>query len=103
MIALPMVPSRQEKRQDLARDYYRLHGKCLFCDYAQFELKEKVKSLYDQTIHFSLQVRIVEDTSHFVAVVPFAANIPYHTCVFPKKHHHQVGYTTDDSLFNNLP
>lgn len=94
MIALPIVPSRQEKRQELAREYYRLHGKCLFCDYMKFELREKVSSsVYTSSLtENTSQVRIIEETSDFIAVIPFAATIPYQTTIFPRRHNHQVNF-----------
>lgn len=65
MIALPIVPSRQERRQDLAREHYRLHGKCLFCDYMHFEIREKVVCLFTgQMLFLSNDDETFGDVTH---------------------------------------
>lgn len=72
IIGTPVVPSQVRYRMDVAMDYFDDTGECIFCKIMNDELKEKE--------------RIVFETNHFVAFVPYAALSPFHTWVFPKRH-----------------
>ncbi|CEM00983.1 unnamed protein product [Vitrella brassicaformis CCMP3155] len=84
IIGLPIVPNQQLKLTDTAREYFQTNGRCLFCDYIKLELKE--------------EVRIVELDSQFIAVVPFAAHIPYQILLLPLRHNYQFLSIDDDTL-----
>lgn len=64
---LPSEPAEEDKRQ---RDYYREHGRALLLDYVNLE-KTSGK-------------RIVIETVHWLAVVPFWAQWPFETLLLPK-------------------
>lgn len=72
IIGTPVVPSQVRYRMDVAMDYFDDTGECIFCKIMNDELKEKE--------------RIVFETNHFVAFVPYAALSPFHTWIFPKRH-----------------
>ncbi len=60
-------------REDVAqRNYYEKHGSVLLVDYIQKELAKKE--------------RIVVETEHWVAVVPYWAVWPFETLLLPKVH-----------------
>jgi UDPglucose--hexose-1-phosphate uridylyltransferase len=55
-----------------SRDYYLEKERCVFCDTLLQE--------------FRATVRIVEAHSHYVALCPFAARVPYEIWIMPRKH-----------------
>ena len=60
-------------REDVAqRNYYEKHGSVLLVDYVQKELEKKE--------------RIVVETEHWIAVVPYWAVWPFETLLLPKVH-----------------
>ena len=60
-------------REDVAqRNYYEKHSSVLLVDYVQKELEKKE--------------RIVVETEHWVAVVPYWAVWPFETLLLPKVH-----------------
>lgn len=67
--SLPELVKKEDSRQ---HNYYRDHNSCLLCDYLQAELDKKE--------------RIVLETDHFAALVPFWAIWPYEILLLPKKH-----------------
>lgn len=67
---LPNEVARADKNQ---RNYLAEHGSVLLLDYAQRELK--------------LKERIVVETEHWLAVVPYWAIWPFETLLMPKKAH----------------
>eukprot|EP00922_Rhytidocystis_sp_ex-Travisia-forbesii_P050434 GHVS01074969.1.p1 GENE.GHVS01074969.1~~GHVS01074969.1.p1 ORF type:complete len:464 (-),score=61.93 GHVS01074969.1:662-2053(-) len=86
LVGLPVVPQSQIKYHEIAREYFTSSGNCLFCDYIQQELTTTSRQ------------RIVEETYDYLCVVPYAAHIPYHMSVFPKRHRHQFMDEHDEGL-----
>lgn len=66
---LPNEVAREDINQ---RKYYEQHGSVLLVDYAKRELEQKE--------------RIVVETAHWVAVVPYWAVWPFETLLLPKAH-----------------
>ena len=66
---LPNEVAREDINQ---RKYYEQHGSVLLVDYAKRELEQKE--------------RIVVETAHWVAVVPYWAVWPFETLLLPKVH-----------------
>lgn len=64
---LPSIPAREEENQ-LA--YYKKHGSNMLVDYAAREIEAKA--------------RIVVETEHWLAVVPYWAAWPFETLLLPK-------------------
>lgn len=72
LIATPVTPKRVKEELAVARKYFELHERCIFCDMINQELNEKQ--------------RIVLDVDGFISVVPFASRFPFEMCILPKKH-----------------
>ncbi|WP_273398130.1 galactose-1-phosphate uridylyltransferase [Actinobacillus porcinus] len=66
---LPNEVAREDENQ---RKYYEKHGSVLLVDYAKRELEQKE--------------RVVVETAHWVAVVPYWAVWPFETLLLPKAH-----------------
>lgn len=72
IVGTPVVPGQVVQRLDLAEKSMRETGKCLYCMTLAEELSEAK--------------RLVAETEHFVAFIPFASLSPYHVWIFPKQH-----------------
>lgn len=72
VIALPMVPRRVLEEMHNAREYRLAHGRCIFCELADTELREGL--------------RLVDANEHFVAYCPYAATLPFETWIQPRRH-----------------
>ena len=82
-VALAFVPPTLGLVADWGRRYHHEHGRCPTCD--------------EIAIERDLAIRIVDDTQHFVAFVPFASERPFETWLLPKQH--QASFTDiDESL-----
>lgn len=72
LIAFPMKPLQVKMRIEEGLIYYKNTGKCLMCETIRNE---------QQDIE-----RIIHESEHFMAFVPFAALSPFHLWIFPKRH-----------------
>jgi len=72
LIATPVTPKRVKEELSVARKYYDLHERCIFCDIIKQELDSRV--------------RVVSEIDGFISIVPFASRFPFEMCVLPKKH-----------------
>jgi UDPglucose--hexose-1-phosphate uridylyltransferase len=72
IIATPVVPKRLKEELAGAKQYYDYHERCVFCDLIRQELVTKE--------------RLILETTHFVAVTPFAARFPFEVWILPKHH-----------------
>ncbi|MFO7169345.1 MAG: DUF4931 domain-containing protein [Chloroflexota bacterium] len=72
IIALPVVPYSIRARAAEARRYFDDHGECVICRMRRDESEA--------------QVRIVAETPHFSAFIPFAAFSPFHMWIVPHRH-----------------
>ncbi len=75
--ATPVVPSQVRYRMIEAISYFDDMGECLFCYMLNDELNAKE--------------RIVMETEHFVAFIPYAALSPFHIWIFPRRHYSSFG------------
>lgn len=73
LIATPITPKRVKEKLDGAKRYFDYKHRCIFCDYIKQEIE-----IFGE--------RLVEETSHFVALSPFAARFPFETWILPKRH-----------------
>jgi UDPglucose--hexose-1-phosphate uridylyltransferase len=80
LIALPVNPSRIKDELDGCLRYFEAKERCIFCDLIRQELLG--------------QERLAKETSHFVALAPFASRFPFELWVLPKRH------AADVSLMN---
>ncbi len=72
IIATPVVPKAVKEKLDGAKSYYDYKERCLFCDIIRQEL--------------ATPERVIEETRHFLVMVPFAPRFPFETWIYPKKH-----------------
>jgi UDPglucose--hexose-1-phosphate uridylyltransferase len=72
LIALDIKPPGLQSRVDWAEARYRDRGHCVVCDELAFEQRHGR--------------RVVEETDHFIALVPFAAACPFELRLIPKRH-----------------
>jgi UDPglucose--hexose-1-phosphate uridylyltransferase len=72
LIALPITPRAVKTKLMIARDYFALKERCIYCDVLQQELK--------------VRKRLIGENEDFVAFAPFASRFPFEMCIFPKFH-----------------
>ncbi len=72
IVATPIVPSQIRVRMADAIAHFDDSGQCLYC----FTLEDELRS----------GERIVMETPHFVAFIPYAALSPFHLWIFPRRH-----------------
>ncbi len=70
--ATPIVPTQIRSRIEEATRYFDEAGECVFC-----------RTLREELLH---RERIVCETEHFVAFIPYAALSPFHLWLFPRRH-----------------
>ncbi len=84
LVGTPIIPPQVRERMENALRFYDENGDCVFCAVMADELVD--------------QVRVVEQTSHFVAFIPYAALTPFHLWIFPLRHAANFLDTTDVEL-----
>ncbi|MGB6033834.1 MAG: galactose-1-phosphate uridylyltransferase [Bacteroidota bacterium] len=72
LAATPVVPAQIRTRVEEATRFFDDTGECVFCQTLREELED--------------QDRIVCETAHFVAFIPYAALSPFHLWIFPRRH-----------------
>jgi UDPglucose--hexose-1-phosphate uridylyltransferase len=72
LIALPTTPRAVKTKLMIARAYFALKQRCIYCDVLQEELKGRK--------------RLISENEDFVAFAPFASRFPFEMCVLPKVH-----------------
>jgi len=70
--AMPIVTSQIRTRMEEAIRYFDETGECVFCTTLHHELHDRQ--------------RIVAESPHFVAFIPYAALSPFHLWIFPRRH-----------------
>ncbi|NWJ47668.1 MAG: galactose-1-phosphate uridylyltransferase [Chloroflexi bacterium] len=77
IIATPIVPRHYRWREDEAQRYFDEWGRCAYCDTMEFEVEDRK--------------RVVGENEHFLAFVPFAAEVPFEIWIMPKEHRSDFG------------
>ena len=72
LIATPIVPPHVRYPLEQAVMHYDKSGSCVYCDIVNEELRQKQ--------------RIVIESPRFVVFCPFAANSPFETRIYPRRH-----------------
>ncbi|XP_062167702.1 ADP-glucose phosphorylase [Alnus glutinosa] len=67
ILALPVVPPTVSARLDSAKEFFHETGKCSICEV-------RVEGL------------LIDESSHFISVVPFAASFPFEIWIIPRHH-----------------
>lgn len=73
LVALPIVPPDVSRSVNGGINFFKKNKKCVHCTMLDWELKEKE--------------RIIFRNKYFVAIVPYAARVPYEVRIFPITHH----------------
>lgn len=84
VVATPVVPATVRHAFDVARRHSDDTGRCLYVDIVRRE-----------SAHGT---RVVHQTERFVALVPFAAAVPYETWVMPRTHRASFARVSDEEL-----
>ncbi len=84
LIATNMLPTDVRRNVERMELFHRTQGKCLFCSMLNDELEENV--------------RIVAQTSDFVAFCPFASRLPSLVTILPRDHESAFESTSDECL-----
>jgi len=87
LVALPITPRAVKTKLMIARDYFALKERCIYCDVLQQELKGRT--------------RLISENDEFVAFAPFASRFPFEMCIFPKVHSSafsRIGLTQRENL-----
>ncbi|HMO56261.1 MAG TPA: galactose-1-phosphate uridylyltransferase [Roseiflexaceae bacterium] len=72
IVALPVVPTDIRARSEQGRHYFDEHGICSLCRMLQYEEEAGL--------------RIVDQSDHYTAFVPYAALSPFHLWIVPRRH-----------------
>lgn len=84
IVATPVVPSQVRERFNDAQKYFDENFECVYCKILSEELKDGS--------------RIVFETRHFVAFIPYSALSPFHCWIYPKRHCSSFGDITDGEI-----
>ena len=72
IIGLPIVPITVECRLNNARECFIRTDKCNLCECLSKEIQSRC--------------RFIEESTHFIAFVPYAASLPFEMWISPKDH-----------------
>ena len=72
LMALPITPRAIKTKLMIARDYFALKERCIYCDVLRQELRGRK--------------RLIAENEDFLAFAPFASRFPFEMCVLPKAH-----------------
>ncbi|MBI3031234.1 MAG: galactose-1-phosphate uridylyltransferase [Candidatus Rokubacteria bacterium] len=84
LVATPVVPLWIQTKHAVARRYWDVNGRCLYCDLLDAELAQKERVLFE--------------TEGFGVFHPFASRLPFETWIMPKRHTPSFGDVRDDEL-----
>lgn len=84
IVGTPIIPPQVRERMEYALRFYDEEGACIVCRTLEDELADGV--------------RIVEQTEHFVALIPFAALTPFAMWIFPRRHTATFPEATDEEI-----
>jgi UDPglucose--hexose-1-phosphate uridylyltransferase len=84
IVGTPIIPPQVRDRMENALRFYDEAGDCIFCSVMADELVDGV--------------RVVAQSDHFVAFIPFAALTPFHLWIFPLRHTASFSETSESEL-----
>lgn len=81
LIALPILPKQLRDQLEFARQHFR----------------QKRRSIFEDIVRQEIQtgLRVVEQTSHFVVLCPYASRFPFEVSIYPKHMRHDFTLMTD--------
>ncbi|KAB5512180.1 hypothetical protein DKX38_029208 [Salix brachista] len=68
LLALPIIPSAVSARFEGMNEYFKKTGKCSLCEVQAKEL-------------------LIDESTHFISIVPFAATYPFEMWIIPRAHY----------------
>lgn len=77
IVALPVVPRGMDLEIEGTLRYYKLKERCIFCDMIREEQRT--------------QKRIILESEHYIAFVPFASRYSFESWILPKVHQPDFG------------
>lgn len=83
IIALPIVPPAVSNRIDSMKEYFEQTGKCRLCQIPESDL-------------------LIDESSHFMSVVPFAASFPFEIWIIPRFHSSHFHELDRDKVLSNF-
>lgn len=84
LVGIPVTPIQFRIRVDEGIRFFDDTGDCLMCKTLKDELEEKE--------------RIIMETAHFVAFIPYAALSPFHIWIFPKRHNPSFAWIENQEI-----
>lgn len=84
LVGVPVTPIQVRMRVDEAIRFFDDTGDCLVCKTLNDELEEKS--------------RIIMETAHFVAFIPYAALSPFHIWIFPRRHNPSFAWINEEEI-----
>jgi UDPglucose--hexose-1-phosphate uridylyltransferase len=86
LAAAPIVPYQLRIRLQEAIRYFDDTGECIFC-----------RTLKDEMM---VGERVIVESEHFVAFIPYAALSPFHTWIFPRRHSSSFDEITEEEILD---
>lgn len=83
MLALPIVPPVVSARLDSMKEYFEKTQKCSVCEVQGED-------------------RLIDSSTHFISVAPFAATFPFEIWIIPRDHSPHF-HEIDDEKVNRMP
>ena len=74
IVASPVIPLHIEEKLTEAQHYYDYHERCLYADIVKQETAERR--------------RVITESDHFLALIPFASRFVFEVWIVPKKMHY---------------
>jgi UDPglucose--hexose-1-phosphate uridylyltransferase len=84
IFVIPVLPEKPRALLDGASRYFDIHARCVFCDIISAEL--------------TFARRVVDESAHFLAFEPFAAQLPFETWMLPKEHKPRFEALNDNEI-----
>ena len=84
IVGTPIIPPQVRERMENALRFYDEHGECIFCSVLADEVRDSV--------------RVVAQSKHFVAFIPYAALSPFQLWIFPLRHTASFSEATSEEL-----
>lgn len=87
IFAIPFLPDRIRDELVGTRNYFTLHGACVYCEMILHELR--------------IGERVIIDNLDFLAIAPYASKMPFEIHILPKRHRpsfHEITISERKSL-----
>lgn len=84
VVALPQRTFALQNMLAIAKSHFTSKERCIFCDIIHFEKTARKRVIYEDEF--------------FIALIPYASPQPFQIKVYPRKHLHDFGFTTDVDL-----